>query len=102
LGPLPHKALKLTDDPLTAVAPAPSKPDPSKAVALGAPKKQKSRRLKAECQAEGCGFMVSVTREQVRKVGVPHCPKHGAMHVAIPPEEVDDEESVRTLDAAAE
>lgn len=42
---------------------------------------------KAECGAEGCGFYVRVLAVQVKNVGVPHCPRHGAMVVELPPDE---------------
>src|SRR5690349_19927567 len=42
------------------------------------PKKQTTRMLKAECETEGCGFIVRVAAKQVKDVGPPHCPKHGA------------------------
>jgi hypothetical protein len=50
-------------------------------------KKQGVSYHKAECEAEGCGFYVRVTGLQVKKVGPPHCPKHGAMSVDLPPDE---------------
>ena len=42
--------------------------------------------LKAECEVEGCRFIVRVAASQVANVGPPHCPKHGAMAVHPPPE----------------
>ena len=46
-----------------------------------------TRMLKAECEAEGCGFIVRVAAKQVKEVGPPHCPKHGAMTVDLPEDE---------------
>jgi predicted nucleic acid-binding protein len=43
---------------------------------------EESRMLKAKCEAKGCGFIVRVAASQVKNVGPPHCPKHGAMAVA--------------------
>jgi hypothetical protein len=54
-------------------------------------KKQTTRMLKAECEAEGCGFIVRVALSQVKNVGPPHCPKHGAMAVDMPDDEAADE-----------
>jgi hypothetical protein len=54
-------------------------------------KKQKNRHLKAECEAEGCGFIVRVAAQQVKDIGPPHCPKHGAMAVDLPEDEAEDE-----------
>jgi hypothetical protein len=42
--------------------------------------------LKAECKAEGCGFTVRVAASRVKELGPPHCPKHGAMAVDLPPD----------------
>lgn len=84
LGPLPHASLHIQETPLIAVAPPP-------VVALDLPKKQRSRLHKAECQAEGCNYVVRVAAKQVREIGAPHCPKHGAMTVTLPPEDRDDE-----------
>jgi hypothetical protein len=94
LGPLPHAPLHIEENPLVAVAPVAAK-------ALDRPRKQRTRRLNAQCLAEGCGFLVNVTAKQVRDVGPPHCPKHGAMHVEFPPDDdaegpADTTESVRT------
>ena len=79
LGPLPHARLHIDQAPLTAVAPLP-------AVALDGPKKQRTRWLKAECQVDGCGYLVRVSAKNVREVGPPPCPKHGAMQVELPAE----------------
>jgi hypothetical protein len=57
-------------------------------------KKQKARMLKAECEVEGCGYLVRVAASHVRNIGPPHCPKHGPMTVAFPVEsEVEEAES---------
>ena len=47
-------------------------------------KKQGTRMLKAECETEGCGYIVRVAASHVRNIGPPHCPKHGAMAVDLP------------------
>ena len=47
-------------------------------------KKQGTRMLKAECETEGCGYIVRVAASHVRNMGPPHCPKHGAMAVDLP------------------
>jgi hypothetical protein len=86
LGPLPHARLNIEENPLVAVAPAP-------ATALDRPKKQRTRHLKAECMAEGCGYLVRVSGKQVREIGPPWCPKHGAMSVDLPQ---DDDEAGET------
>jgi len=78
LGPLPHASLHIDQTPLTAVA-----------VALDRPKKQRARMLKAECTGEGCGYTLRVAAKWVRDLGPPHCPKHGAMSVDLPPETDD-------------
>jgi hypothetical protein len=49
-------------------------------------KKQKARMLKAECEVDGCGYVVRVAASHVRNIGPPHCPKHGAMTVDLPAE----------------
>src|SRR6202521_567 len=54
-------------------------------------KKQTTRMLKAECETEGCGFIVRVAASQVKNVGPPHCPKHGAMAVDLPEDEGEEE-----------
>jgi hypothetical protein len=86
LGPLPHASLHIEQAPLTAVA-----------VAVDRPKKQRARMLKAECPGEGCGYTLRVAAKWVRDLGPPHCPKHGAMSVDLPPESegaAEPEESV--------
>lgn len=39
-------------------------------------KKQGTRMLKCEC--ETCGYTVRISKKWIVKVGVPHCPEHGA------------------------
>jgi hypothetical protein len=56
-------------------------------------KKQKNRHLKAECEAEGCGFIVRVSAKQAKEIGPPHCPRHGAMTVDLPEDEDDEQET---------
>ena len=80
LGPLPHARLHIDQSPLTAIA-APA------AVALNLPKKQRTRWLKAECQVDGCGYLVRVSAKNVREIGPPPCPKHGAMEVELAAED---------------
>jgi hypothetical protein len=62
-------------------------------------KKQRNRHLKAECEAEGCGFIVRVAASQVKTVGPPHCPKHGAMTVDLP-EALPENEGEQETEAA--
>jgi hypothetical protein len=62
-------------------------------------KKQKARMLKAECEAEGCPYVVRVAASHVRNLGPPHCPKHGAMAVDLP---ADDEAEAETGDELQE
>jgi hypothetical protein len=47
-------------------------------------KKQRNRHLKAECEAEGCGYIVRVASKWVKDKGPPHCPVHGSMTVDMP------------------
>ena len=54
-------------------------------------KKQTTRMLKAECEVEGRGFIVRVAASQVKNVGPPLCPKHGAMSVDLPEDEGEQE-----------
>jgi hypothetical protein len=82
LGPLPHAGLHIEQAPLTAVA-----------VAVDRPKKQRTRMLKAHCDADGCGYLVRVAGQQVKDIGPPHCPKHGPMTVEFPPEAEDEAEA---------
>lgn len=75
LGPLPHAALDITRQSMA-----------TRPVAVDAPKKQRARMLKAECEVEGC-MVVRVALSHVRKLGPPHCPEHGPMKVDLPPED---------------
>lgn len=59
--------------------------------AAGAPKKQKSRMIKAEC--EYCGYTARIARKWIAEVGAPHCPQHGEMAVDLPDEDGDSEEA---------
>jgi hypothetical protein len=70
LGPLPHARLDIEQTPLVAVAPAP-------ATALDRPKKQRGRMLKAECTADGCGYIIRIAAKWAHDPGPPQCPKHG-------------------------
>lgn len=77
LGPLPHAALNIYDNPMT------TKP-------LDRPKRQSGSRLKAEClecEKEGKSYILRIAASSVRDVGKPHCPKHGEMSVEEPAEE---------------
>ena len=58
---------------------------------LIARRNRKNRHLKAECETEGCGFIVRVAAKQVKDIGPPHCPKHGAMVVDLPEDEAEEE-----------
>jgi hypothetical protein len=78
LGPLPHARLNI-DRGADNRGPADRE------------KKQKARMLKAECEVEGCGYVVRVAASHVRNIGPPHCPKHGAMAVDLP-EDMGEEE----------
>ncbi len=78
LGPLPHASLNIAETPLTAVA-----------VAVDRPKKQRARMLKAECSADGCGYVVRIAAKWVNDLGPPLCPKHGPMVVEFPPANED-------------
>ena len=74
LGPLPHARLDIERGPRPIPRP------------VGAPKKQKARMRKAECQAKGddgepCGYTVRVASKWV-DLGPPGCPRHGPMTVA--------------------
>lgn len=80
LGPLPHAALNIHDNPMT------TKP-------LDRPKRQSGSRLKAEClecMKEGKSYILRIAAASVRDVGKPHCPKHGEMSVEEPGEEHHD------------
>jgi hypothetical protein len=82
LGPLPHARLNLEQLPMTTRG----------TVIVDAPKKQATRYRKAECMDKDCGFTVRVTASHVRNIGPPHCPRHGAMVVDMPVEEMDGED----------
>jgi hypothetical protein len=76
LGPLPHAKLNYSRVP-------------------GAPKKQQSRHLKAECGADGCGYLLQISAKWA-KAGLPYCGiniKHGRLRCAIP-NGADDEEDI--------
>jgi hypothetical protein len=63
-------------------------------------KKQKARMLKAECEAEGCGYRVRVAAVHVRNIGPPHCPLHGPMAIDLPDEADTGEAGAETLQEA--
>jgi hypothetical protein len=80
LGPLPHARLNIERG-------ADNRGPADRA------KKQKARYHKAECEIEGCGYVVRVAGAHVHKSGPPHCPLHGAMTVDLPTDdEADDAE----------
>jgi hypothetical protein len=83
LGPMPHARLNI-DRGADNRGPADRE------------KKQRNRHLKAECEAEGCGFIVRVAAKQVKDVGPPHCPKHGAMTVDLPEDDSEQETQEET------
>src|SRR5271156_3819667 len=87
LGPLPHARLNI-DRGADNRGPADRE------------KKQKARMLKAQCEVEGCGFIVRVAAAQVRNVGPPHCPKHGAMTVDLPADDEGGQEEAGELQEA--
>ena len=82
LGPLPHARLDIAQQSMAA-----------RIMPVGQPKKQRARMLKAECEAEGCGYLVRVAASNVRTKGPPGCPVHGAMRVDLP---ADDDETLET------
>lgn len=82
LGPLPHARLDIAQQSMAA-----------RMMPVGQPKKQHARMLKAECDAEGCGYLVRVAASNVRTKGPPGCPQHGPMRVDLP---VGDEELPET------
>lgn len=67
LGPYPHAGLNfieyMADGSLVA----------------DRPKKQGTRMRLVECREEGCRMKARLTRACIDEVGIPHCPKHGAM-----------------------
>jgi hypothetical protein len=73
LGPLPHARLDISQQSMVA-----------RVVPVGQPKKQRARMLKAECEVEGCGYVVRVAATHARTKGPPGCPVHGAMRVDLP------------------
>lgn len=77
LGPLPHAQLHIERG-------RENRPPADR------PKKQKARMHKAECEGDGCGYTVRVASKWVRDLGPPHCPKHGAMHCELPPDDAED------------
>jgi hypothetical protein len=78
LGPLPHAALNIQDNPMT------TRPIERSS------KKRGGIRLKAEClecAGEGKPYIVRIFATSARDPGPPLCPKHGAMKVEWPAEE---------------
>jgi hypothetical protein len=83
LGPLPHAALNIQDNPIT------TRPIERSS------KKRGGVRVKAECL--GCAnedkpYIVRLSAASARDPGPPHCPKHGAMKVEWPAEEEQPDE----------
>jgi hypothetical protein len=79
LGPLPHASLDISQQSMV-----------SRAIAIGQPKKQRARMLKAECPE--CAktdkpYIVRIAAGPAREIGPPHCPKHGVMAIVFPPED---------------
>ena len=80
LGPIPHAALDITWS------------------AFDKPKRQTGRMLKATCAGgnndagafEECGYTVRLASKWAREYGA-QCPKHGAIAVEFPPDDLDDE-----------
>ena len=87
LGPLPHARLNI-DRGADNRGPADRE------------KKQKARMLKAECEVEGCPYVVRVAASHVRNIGPPHCPKHGAMTVDLPADDEGGQEEAGELQEA--
>jgi hypothetical protein len=59
-----------------------------------APKKQRTRHLKAECGATGCGYLIQLSTKWA-KAGLPICPinaKHGRLLCDLP-DDLDDDEN---------
>lgn len=69
LGPLPHAELFIARG--------------TAGRAADRPRAQKTRYLKAHCEAEGCVFNVRLVAACIA-IGVPHCPVHGPMTVDRP------------------
>jgi hypothetical protein len=73
LGPLPHKKLNYGR-------------------ASDVLKKQQTRHLKAECGADGCGYLLQISAKWA-KAGLPYCGvnfKHGRLRCAIPDDTDED------------
>jgi hypothetical protein len=88
LGPLPHAALNIKDNPMT------TRP-------IDRPKKRGGRMLKAECLECAKGdkpYIVRIAAAPAREIGVPHCPKHGEMSIEWPAE--DEQGEADNADAA--
>jgi hypothetical protein len=60
------------------------------------PKRQQSRHLKAECDADGCGYRVQISAKWAR-AALPNCPmnsKHGKLVCDMPGESDDKGENI--------
>jgi hypothetical protein len=79
LGPLPHARLNIERG-------ADNRGPADRA------KKQGTRMLKAECEADGHGYVVRVAASHVRNDGPPICPKHKQPMTVDLPEIEDGEE----------
>jgi hypothetical protein len=69
LGPLPHAALNIEDNPMT------TRP-------IDRPKKRGGRMLKAEClecAKDDKPYIIRIAAAPAREIGIPNCPKHGGM-----------------------
>ena len=84
LGPLPHAALNIEDNPIT------TRPIERSS------KKRGGVRVKAECPecaSEDKPYIVRLSAASARDPGPPHCPKHGAMKIEWPAEEEQSSEA---------
>ena len=73
LGPLPHAQLYIEQQPMTIRG----------SIGVDVPKKQSTRYRKAVCTDQTCPYTVRVAMSHVTNIGPPHCPRHGAMVVAV-------------------
>jgi hypothetical protein len=89
LGPLPHAALNIEDNPMT------TRP-------IDRVKKRGGRMLKAECPQcakDDKPYIIRIATAPAREIGVPKCPKHGVMLSVDWPEDEHGEEP-ESADAA--
>lgn len=89
LGPLPHAALNIEDNPMT------TRP-------IDRPKKRGGRMLKAEClecAKDDKPYIIRIAAAPAREIGVPNCPKHGVLLSVDWPAE-DEQGEAENADAA--